>query len=217
DPRRDAGFSLFYSGINAGALLGGSLMIYVGKEHSWRMAFLLVSIVMTISLLNFWFYRKHMGPIGLSPLRESHTPRTRRIREMAVYIGTLLSIPLILMLVTNTQYTDLFMYIIGPGALAYLLLIMRKLTDSDGAKGSPLWLSVSAGLVLLIGALLVCATHGADLGGTVEQVGWADTGIGFILAMVNGNSVQKKLHAALVFILFSIVFWALYEQAGGSL
>lgn len=217
DPRRDAGFSLFYSGINAGALLGGSLMIYVGKEHSWRMAFLLVSIVMTISLLNFWLYRKHMGPIGLSPLRESHTPRTRRIREIAVYLGTLLSIPLILMLVTNTQYTDLFMYIIGPAALAYLLLIMRKLTDADGAKGSPLWLSVTAGLVLLIGALLVFDTFGAGLGSTVEQVVWAATGIGFILAMVNGNAVQKKLHAALVFILFSIVFWALYEQAGGSL
>src|SRR5690606_12314305 len=67
------------------------------------------------------------------------------------------------------------------------------------------------------GALLVFDTIGAGLGSTVEQVVWAATGIGFILAMVNGNAVQKKLHAALVFILFSIVFWALYEQAGGSL
>ena len=217
DPRRDAGFSLFYSGINAGALLGGSLMIYVGKEHSWRWAFLLVSIVMTISLLNFWFYRKHMGPIGLSPLRESHTPKAQRIREIAVYLGTLVSIPLILMLVTNTEYTDLFMYIIGPAALAYLLLIMRKLSDTDGAKGSPLWLSVTAGLVVLNGVLLVLETLGAGLGSLVQQVVWVATGIGFVLAMINGNTVQKRLHAALVFILFSIVFWALYEQAGGSL
>lgn len=217
DPRRDAGFSLFYSGINAGALLGGSLMIYVGKEHSWRWAFLLVSIVMTISLLNFWFYRKHMGPIGLSPLADSHTPKSRRIREIAVYIGTLISIPLILMLVTNTQYTDLFMYVIGPAALAYLLLIMRKLSDADGSKGSPLWLSISAGLVVLNGVLLVLDTLGAGVGTLVQQVAWAATGISLILAMINGNAVQKRLHAALVFIFFSIVFWALYEQAGGSL
>ncbi|MEO7080848.1 MAG: hypothetical protein ABIY71_04935, partial [Flavobacteriales bacterium] len=148
---------------------------------------------------------------------ESHTPKARRIREIAVYIGTLLSIPLILTLVTNTEYTDLFMYIIGPAALAYLLLIMRKLSDADGAKGSPLWLSVTAGLVVLNGVLLVLETLGAGLGSLVQQVVWAATAIGFVLAMINGNTVQKRLHAALVFILFSIVFWALYEQAGGSL
>ncbi len=217
DPRRDAGFSLFYSGINAGALLGGSLMIYVGKHHSWRWAFLLVSIVMTISLLNFWLYRKHMGPIGLSPLRETDTPRSKRLKEFAVYIGTLLCIPLILVLVTNTQYTDLFMYVIGPVALAYLLLIMRKLTDADGAAGAPLWLSVSAALVLLTGALQVLVTMGRGVGTIAEQTVWIATAIALILAMIKGNRVQKRLHAALIFILFSIVFWALYEQAGGSL
>lgn len=217
DARRDAGFSLFYSGINAGALLGGSLMIYVGKKYSWQWAFLLVSIVMTISLLNFWFYRKHMGPIGLSPLRETNTPKARRIKEIAVYIGTLLSIPLILLLVTNTQYTDLFMYIIGPAALAYLFWIMRKLTDADGTRGNGTWLTVSAALVLLVGVLLILDTLGSGLGATVTNMAWAATGIAIILAMISGNAVQKRLHAALVFIIFSIVFWALYEQAGGSL
>ncbi|HRO38520.1 MAG TPA: peptide MFS transporter [Flavobacteriales bacterium] len=217
DARRDAGFSLFYSGINAGALLGGSLMIYVGKKYSWQWAFLLVSIVMTISLLNFWFYRKHMGPIGLSPLRETNMPKARRIKEVAVYIGTLLSIPLILLLVTNTQYTDLFMYIIGPAALAYLFWIMRKLTDADGTRGNGTWLTVSAALVLLVGVLLILDTLGSGLGATVTNMAWAATGIAIILAMISGNAVQKRLHAALVFIIFSIVFWALYEQAGGSL
>ena len=52
DARRDAGFSLFYSAINLGALFGGILMIYVGKYHSWPLAFGLVSIVMSISLIN---------------------------------------------------------------------------------------------------------------------------------------------------------------------
>ncbi len=68
DSRRDAGFSLFYAGINFGALLGGILMVYVGKYHSWSLAFGLVSIVMTISLINFALTRKSLGPIGLSPL-----------------------------------------------------------------------------------------------------------------------------------------------------
>ena len=217
DARRDAGFSLFYSGINAGALLGGSLMIYVGKHHSWRLAFLLVSIVMTISLLNFWFYRKQMGPIGLSPLRETNTPKQQRIKEVAVYLGTLLSIPLILMLVTNTDYTDLFMYVIGPVALAYLFWIMRKFTGPDGKEGNSLWLTIAAGMVLLSGATLVLETLGHGLGSVVDRSVWIATAAALVAAMITGNGVQKRLHAALIFILFSIVFWALYEQAGGSL
>lgn len=68
DARRDAGFSLFYAGINLGALLGGILMIWVGKYYSWGLAFALVGIVMLISIATLFFTQKTFGPIGLSPL-----------------------------------------------------------------------------------------------------------------------------------------------------
>lgn len=71
DHRRDAGFSLFYSGINIGAFLGGMLMIGVGKgeilsgtipeDLRWNVAFGLVALVMVISLLNFLFTHKGLG------------------------------------------------------------------------------------------------------------------------------------------------------------
>ena len=53
DPRRDAGFSLFYAGINLGALFGGGLCVYVGKTYSWNMAFALSGIFMMVGLINF--------------------------------------------------------------------------------------------------------------------------------------------------------------------
>ncbi|MBK9059274.1 MAG: peptide MFS transporter [Flavobacteriales bacterium] len=159
DPRRDAGFSLFYSGINLGALMGGVLMIWVGKYHSWPLAFGLVSIVMTLSLINFYFTKKSLGPIGLSPLHPDMPANKRKMYEIAVYIGSLIAIPFILILVTNTHYTDLFMYIIGPATLVYLGWEMRKFNTKE----------------------------------------------------------NKRLGAAMVFILFSILFWAFFEQAGGSL
>jgi POT family proton-dependent oligopeptide transporter len=159
DDRRDAGFSLFYSGINLGALLGGILMIWVGKYHSWPLAFGLVSVVMVISLINFYFTRKSLGPIGLSPLHPDTPLNRRRMYEIAVYIGSLLAIPFILKLVTNTAYTDMFMYIIGPATLVYLGWEMRRFNAKE----------------------------------------------------------NKRLGAALVFILFSVLFWAFFEQAGGSL
>ncbi len=144
DPRRDAGFGLFYAGINLGALLGGYLM-----------AFSLVGVVMIVGLINFVARRHTFGPIGLSPL----PPGKRKTLEMATYLGSLLSVPIILMMVTHTAYTDAFMYTIGPAALIYLGWEMRKFNR--------------------------------------EQ--------------------NSRLAAALVFIVFSIVFWAFFEQSGGSL
>ena len=128
DGRRDAGFSLFYSGINIGAFLGGILCVYLGKYHSWSYAFLASAIVMIIGLVTFVFTKKHLGPIGNSPLLNL-TASKRRIREIAVYIGSLLSIPLIFIMVKDTDYTDAFMYTIGPLAMIYFLYEVYKAGD----------------------------------------------------------------------------------------
>ena len=217
DGRRDAGFGLFYAGINAGAFFGGLLMVWVGKEHSWSMAFALVGIAMSISLVWFAFTRKNLGPIGLSPLPATMPVGRKRLLEIAVYVGSLLSIPLIMKMVTNTQYTDLFMYIVGPVALAYLFFEMRAFIDTDGTKGSDGALLLLAGLVVLNGVLLVLGAVGYALGDMVSYIVLALTVVAYVFTIVQGNGIQKRLHAALVFIIFSILFWAFFEQSGGSL
>ena len=159
DSRRDAGFGLFYAGINIGAFLGGFLLVWVGKTQSWSLAFALSGLVMVVSLAIFLFTQKSLGPIGRSPLDPAMPVARRRLLEYGTYALTLLSIPLILLLVTNSDYTDRFMYIIGPVTLVYLLGEMRKYSPAE----------------------------------------------------------RKRLLAALIFILFSVLFWAFYEQSGGSL
>ncbi|MBX7242562.1 MAG: peptide MFS transporter [Bacteroidia bacterium] len=159
DSRRDAGFSLFYSGINIGALLGGYACIAIAKSYSWNLAFGLAAIVMTISLLTFVFTQRSMGPIGLSPFANDPDKDKKKWYDYAVYGGSLLIIPVIMTMVAKTQYTDWFMYIIGPATLIYLFYEMSKYSAEE----------------------------------------------------------KKKLIAALVFILFSILFWAFFEQSGGSL
>lgn len=172
DGRTDAGFSLFYAGINLGAFLGGYVCIAIGKghmlsdyidlAHRWNVAFGLAALVMLISLINFFFTEKHLGPIGLQPVKVLPSGETVRMpiwKEVLVYVGTILSIPLIMAMVKNTDYTDYFMYTVGPLTLLYLFYEMTKVTVAE----------------------------------------------------------RKKLYAALVFIIFSILFWGIYEQAGGSL
>ena len=128
DPRRDAGYGMFYAGINIGGLFGGALCIYLGKYHSWTLCFLAAAIVMIFGLVTFLFTKKHLGPIGNSPLLDLSASK-RKTREIAVYLGSLLSIPFIFIMVKNTDYTDYFMYIIGIIALSYFTYELFKLGE----------------------------------------------------------------------------------------
>ena len=133
DPRRDAGYGMFYAGINIGGLFGGALCIYLGKYHSWTLCFLAAAIVMIAGLLTFLFTKKHLGPIGDSPLLELPESK-RKIREIAVYVGSLLSIPFIYTMVINTDYTDYFMYTIGIIAIGYFIYELLKLKEISMRK-----------------------------------------------------------------------------------
>lgn len=159
DARKEAGFSIFYAGINVGAFLGGTLCVYLGKSHSWQLAFMAASLVMLFGLVTFFLTKKQLGPIGDSPIKDL-LPSKRRLREIAVYILAALTIPFIFIMIQNTDYTDYFMYIIGPAALIFFFF--KWFQEPDLAA-------------------------------------------------------RKKMIAALLFIIFSIVFFALFEQAGGAL
>ena len=168
DSRRDAGFSLFYAGVNLGALIGGYICIAVANGNlftsfvpahlRWNFAFGFAAVVMMISLLTFIQTQKSLGEIGISPL-VTLSDSKRKIYEYITYIGSIAIIPIVILLVSNSQYTDVFMFVIGPCSILYLVYEMRNFS-------------------------------------------------------VNEN---KKLVAALVFIVFSIFFWAFFEQSGGSL
>jgi POT family proton-dependent oligopeptide transporter len=128
DNRRDAGYGLFYAGINVGGLLGGAMCIYLGKYYSWHLCFLSAALVMIFGLGTFIFTKKYLGPIGNSPLL--HLKKSKqKISEIAVYAGSILCIPLIYIMVKNTAFTDYFMYTIGVVALVYFLYETFKIKD----------------------------------------------------------------------------------------
>ncbi|WP_316844908.1 peptide MFS transporter [Pedobacter psychrodurus] len=128
DNRRDAGYGLFYAGINVGGLLGGAMCIYLGKYYNWHLCFLSAALVMMFGLGTFIFTKKHLGPIGNSPLL--HLKKSKQqLSEIAVYAGSILCIPLIYIMVKNTAFTDYFMYTIGVVALVYFLYETFKIKD----------------------------------------------------------------------------------------
>jgi proton-dependent oligopeptide transporter, POT family len=63
DKRRDAGFSIFYMGINAGAALGPIVCGFLQVEVSWKWAFGAAGIGMTFGVIQYAFGRRQFpGP-----------------------------------------------------------------------------------------------------------------------------------------------------------
>jgi proton-dependent oligopeptide transporter, POT family len=64
---KDAGYTIFYMGINAGAFLGILLCGYIGESVGWHYGFGLAGIFMFFGMLQFYFAQKIFARIGLSP------------------------------------------------------------------------------------------------------------------------------------------------------
>lgn len=66
ESKKDAGYTIFYMGINAGAFLGILLCGYLGEKVGWHYGFGLAGIFMFFGMLMFYFGQSILGDIGLS-------------------------------------------------------------------------------------------------------------------------------------------------------
>ena len=62
DPRRDAGFSIFYMGINSGAMLGPIIAGYIAQKIDWHLGFGCAAIGMALGLVQYVFDKRHLAP-----------------------------------------------------------------------------------------------------------------------------------------------------------
>jgi len=62
DPRRDAGFSIFYMGINSGAMLGPIIAGYVAQRIDWHLGFGCAAIGMALGLVQYVVDKRHLQP-----------------------------------------------------------------------------------------------------------------------------------------------------------
>jgi len=62
DSRRDAGFSIFYMGINLGAALGPFIAGYLAQRVDWHLGFACAGVGMTLGLIQYVMGRRHLQP-----------------------------------------------------------------------------------------------------------------------------------------------------------
>jgi len=94
DVRRDAGFSIFYMGINLGAFTAPLICGWLGQRVDWHLGFGLAGIGMTLGLVQYKLGARHLGEAGLHPTRPDTAEAAAKQRmQLRAGAAALLLIP----------------------------------------------------------------------------------------------------------------------------
>ena len=244
DPRRDAGFTLFYIGINLGAAMAPLLCGYVGETYGWHYGFGLATGGMLIGLAVF------VVPNFVSQILILGA-------AIATAIGMVVAPEGALLLAINGFVA---VALLASAVAAFVALGRGGLDEEAGRPKDPEALKrpvfgIPAEYAVYLGTLLVVPVLGAlvwsartirlvpqtlldtlahsdsslvSLGGfLLKQI---STPPGALLLLVGMAAVvylvkeafasekveRERLFAVMIMMVFSMLFWAFFEQAGSS-
>jgi POT family proton-dependent oligopeptide transporter len=173
DRRRDAGFTIFYMGINTGSILGQFLCAIFADSFGWPLGLGLAGVAMVISFFMISYHGGRLDAYGNAPARDGPD------RALLIYVLALLAVPVVYFLFVNLMQSE--KPVEGSGFIGYLvsLPLMGK---------------------LLFGTFIVSVPG---------ILAWS---------FIKGSRKEGEMMvAAMVLIIFNVVFWTLFEQAGSSL
>ena len=214
-PRRDAGFTIFYIGINLGAAMAPLLCGYVGEKWGWHYGFGLATIGMLVGLAVF------VAPAVL----------TRLLILMAALLSGISMIAL--------NWNEVI-YALGPNALVAVCLMISGLIAfiAIGKSGMPSWAGeapckkrlkqsiagpITAEWAVYIGSfacvpLVAVMVFINGVAGWALMIGGGAALAYLIFATAKSPKIEReRLQVVLILMFFSMLFWAFFEQAGSSI
>jgi POT family proton-dependent oligopeptide transporter len=142
--RRDNGFSIFYMGINIGALIAPLICGYLGQRVNWHYGFAAAGIGMAIGLIQYKWTERYLGDAGARPpatgTPEEEARRKRNIRRGLSAVLAALAM-FVLLLIFRVIFIDPVIiaqtsaYLIAGSVILYFVytLLVEKL-DLDEKK-----------------------------------------------------------------------------------
>jgi POT family proton-dependent oligopeptide transporter len=217
--RRDAGFSVFYMGINFGAILGPTLCGFLGEGFSWHWGFSLAGFGMLAGLVSYRLGIDNLGEAGLLDADDEAAVRRKSRNFYLLSAAVAAAIVAFGFLATSGAISVTLTAVAeaaGVGIFVVTVVFFAYLTL--GVNGA-------VGMAAFFAAATVVADQFVD--GTVlaAQIATGITVLFFILVTLGRLVVPqydtslKKKRLFVIFWLFilSAVFWAGFEQAGSSL
>lgn len=229
-PKKDAGFTIFYIGINLGAAAAPLICGYVGETYGWHYGFGLATIGMLVGLAVFVMPSALTRLVILLTALLSGAGMIYTQLDKSIYeLGAMGFVALFLM---------------AAGVVAFLAIGKGGLPEGAGEPADPdapnrkvmgipaqyliyvcsfLVVPVIAGLMLMDGQLGNIATVPV-LGIELRLIGIVMLvvgGIGFgaiVLETIRATRIEaQRLVVVMVLMFFSMLFWAFFEQAGSSI
>ncbi len=128
DPRRDGGFTLFYMGINIGALIPPIFAGALVAAYTYGSGFLVASVGMIISVITFLVAKGRLGNAGIMPSTSplQHSKPFRLSFYTALFVGILVFIGVFHILLYHPAETNLILIVASIGIIAALLFYLFK-------------------------------------------------------------------------------------------
>jgi POT family proton-dependent oligopeptide transporter len=131
DGARDAGFTIFYIGINVGALLAGCISGVVQQRFGWYTGFGLASVGLIIGILTFLYGVKKTG------MKYTFEPRwqsTRWLSKGMLFIYSLIAIKLLSLLLQSTNIAEWLLPSVGVALIITMFVLVKKQPAAQRGK-----------------------------------------------------------------------------------
>ena len=193
DEKKDGAYNIFYMGVNAGAFIGIMLCGWVGEKIGWSYGFGLAGIFMLLGMLQFYFAQPLFGEIGAKPKNEEKDlidTLVENVDEDTSNVKDKLN-----------KFLPLDYFLIVVFIVSALIFIINDPLSKIGDIQT-LNFTVAGMTDSLFFALLAAIT--------------------FILLLIirvprYSRIVRDRMIAFTIFCIFTVFFWAAFEQAAGSL
>jgi proton-dependent oligopeptide transporter, POT family len=213
DDKRDAGFSLFYMGINLGSFAAPLVCGWLGQQYDWHLGFGAAGVGMTLGLVQYAIGRRRLHGVGDEPDLPA-TGRERRslgIVAAIVVVGLAALVGLLSLLgqAPVTAVTSAVAILILVVPVWYFWRILRSTRDSADPTARR---RVTAFIWLFLGAAvfwMVFEQSGSTLSLFAEQVTDLSVTRGFSIPASWTQSIEP-----LFIIVFAPVFSAIWLRWG---
>ncbi len=231
--QRDAAFSVFYMGINIGAVLGPFVCSSLGEGLStpwfdlagnWHWGFSAAGFGMILGLIQYRLGGKYLGDAGKFQSTDDPEVVSRRSRNFFLTTGVALAVVILIvwLLVSGALGLSLetFATWVGYGILLVSILFFAYLifgVAMAGALGLTI-VALSAGLPALMSGMTAVA--GGQWAILITLALFILANVGLLVTRRDGDGVSiEKQRLMVIFWLFILaaIFWSGFEQAGSSL
>jgi proton-dependent oligopeptide transporter, POT family len=156
DARRDAGFSIFYMGINVGAFLAPLVVGTLGQKVSWHLGFATAAAGMALGLVQYVLGRRDL-PEGPPPRRLTGDER-RHLRRAVSAGGAVVAVVVALAVATGTFTLDnatwalaVIPLLVAVAYFAFMFLGSHEITADERARlRAYVWLFVAASVFWMV-------------------------------------------------------------------